>query len=189
MWEKHGSHLGKLVRYADDLVVICRTKKDAEHALKLVSAIMERLELTLHPEKTKLVSMWDGKEGFDFLGMHHRRIVAETGKGQKYTRTHQLPSKKAMNKMREAVKGVLASRTTLVLDAKTLIERLNPKIRGWRNYYGVKTASKWLNKIDWYILLRFTIWWNKKRQKRRQLSGIKDVRQLSSKLGLLKLAG
>lgn len=189
MWEKHGSHLGKLVRYADDLVVICRTKKDAEHALKLVSAIMERLELTLHPEKTKLVSMWDGKEGFDFLGMHHRRIVAETGKGQKYTRTHQLPSKKATRKMREVVKAVLASRTTLVLDVKTLIERLNPKIRGWRNYYGVKTAKKWLNKIDWYILLRFTIWWNKKRQKRRHLSGIKDVRQMSSKLGLLKLAG
>ncbi len=189
MWQKHGNHLGKLVRYADDLVVICRTKKDAEHALKLVSAIMERLELTLHPEKTKLVSMWDGKEGFDFLGMHHRRIVAETGKGQKYTKTHQLPSKKAMNKMREAVRVVLASRTTLVLDAKTLIEKLNPKIRGWRNYYGVKTASKWLNKIDWYILLRFTIWWNKKRQKKRHLTGIKDVRQMSIKLGLLKLAG
>ncbi|WP_211289751.1 hypothetical protein SPSIL_026990 [Sporomusa silvacetica DSM 10669] len=84
---------------------------------------------------------------------------------------------------------MLASRTTLVLDAKTLIERLNPKIRGWRNYYGVKTAIKWLNKIDWYILLRFTIWWNKKRQERRHLSGIKDVRQMSSKLGLLKLAG
>jgi len=189
MWEKHGSHLGKLVRYADDQVVICRTKKEAEHALKLVSAIMERLELTLHPEKTKLVSMWDGKEGFDFLGMHHRRIVVESVKGQKYTQVHQLPSTKAMKKMREKIREVLASRTTLVLDVKTLIERLNPKIRGWRNYYGVKTARKWLNKIDWYILLRFTIWWNKKRQKKRHLSGIKDVRKVSSKLGLLKLAG
>lgn len=189
MWEKHGSHLGKLVRYADDLVIICKTKKDAEHALKLITNIMERLELTLHPEKTKLVSMWDGKGGFDFLGMHHRRLSAETGKGQGYSTTHQFPSKKAMKKMREAVKGVLASRSTLVLDAKTLIQKLNPKIRGWRNYYGVNTADKWLNKIDWYILLRFTIWWNKKRQKRRRLSGIKDVRQMSHKFGLLKLAG
>lgn len=189
MWEKHGSHLGKLVRYADDLVIICRTKKDAEHALKMVKEIMARLELTLHPEKTKLVSMWDGKGGFDFLGMHHRRLVAETGNGQKYSKTHQFPSKKAMKKMRVTIKGVLASRSTLVLDAITLIETLNPKIRGWRNYYGVKTADKWLNKIDWYILMRFTIWWNKKRQKKRHLSGIKDVRQMSHKLGLLKLAG
>ncbi|SFM42272.1 group II intron reverse transcriptase/maturase, partial [Pelosinus propionicus] len=71
MWEKYGTHLGKLVRYADDFVIICRLKKGAEQALKLVGAIIERLELTLHPEKTKLVSMWGGKEGFDFLGMHH----------------------------------------------------------------------------------------------------------------------
>lgn len=189
MWEKHGSHLGKLVRYADDLVVICKTRKDADHALKLVTNIMKILELTLHPEKTKLVSMWDGKGGFDFLGMHHRRLSTETGKGQKYSTTHQFPSRKAMKKMREAVKGVLASRSTLVLDVQTLIEKLNPKIRGWRNYYGVNTARKWLNKIDWYILLRFTMWWNKKRQNKRHLSGIKNVRQMSHKLGLVKLAG
>ena len=189
MWEKHGSHLGKLVRYADDLVIICRTKKEAEHALNMMKGIMARLELTLHPEKTKLVSMWDGKGGFDFLGMHHRRLVAETGNGQKYSKTHQFPSKKAMKKMRVTIKGVLASRSTLVLDAITLIETLNPKIRGWRNYYGVKTADKWLNKLDWYILMRFTIWWNKKRQRKRHLLGIKDVRQMSHKLGLLKLAG
>lgn len=189
MWEKHGSHLGKLVRYADDLVVICKTRKDADHALKLVTNIMKILELTLHPEKTKLVSMWDGKGGFDFLGMHHRRLSTETGKGQKYSTTHQFPSRKAMKKMREAVKGVLASRSTLVLDVHTLIEKLNPKIRGWRNYYGVNTARKWLNKIDWYILLRFTMWWNKKRQNKRHLSGIKNVRRMSHKLGLVKLAG
>lgn len=189
IWEKHGSHLGKLVRYADDLVVICRAKEDAEQALKLVKAIMERLELTLHPEKTKLVEMGVGKGGFDFLGMHHRRIIVETGRGTRYRTTCQMPSKKAMKKMREAVKAVLASRTTLALDANILIERLNPKIRGWRNYYGLKTAIKWLKKIDWYILLRLTTWWNKKRQRRKHLSGIKEARQMFNKLGLLRLAG
>jgi len=98
IWDKRGSHLGKLVRYADDLVVGCKSKKDAEHALKLITDIMKRLEPTLHPEKTKLVSMWDGKGGFDF-GMHHRRLSAETGKGQSYSNTHQFPSKKAMKKI------------------------------------------------------------------------------------------
>lgn len=56
-WEYHYEHLGKLIRYFDDFVVICRTKKEAEHALKAVKSIMERLELELHPDKTKLVSM------------------------------------------------------------------------------------------------------------------------------------
>ena len=43
---------------------------------------MAKLDLKLHPVKTKIVSMWDGKEGFDFLGMHHRRMTTETSKGQ-----------------------------------------------------------------------------------------------------------
>ncbi|MFC6648609.1 group II intron reverse transcriptase/maturase [Paenibacillus rhizoplanae] len=51
LWEKHGSGLGELTRYADDFVVVCKTKKDAEHAYELIRTIMERLELTLHPTK------------------------------------------------------------------------------------------------------------------------------------------
>ncbi len=54
MWEKHGSHLGKLVRYADDSVVICRTKKEAEHALKLVSAIMVRIDASSGENKASI---------------------------------------------------------------------------------------------------------------------------------------
>lgn len=43
---------------------------------------MKRLEIQLHPEKTRFVNLWDGKEGFDFLGFHHRRKSVENGKGQ-----------------------------------------------------------------------------------------------------------
>lgn len=135
-WELHYKHLGKLIRYCDDFVIICRTKKEAEHALKAVKSIMQRLELELHPDKTKLVNMWNGNEGFDFLGFHHRRKVSETSKGQKFNETHQFPSKKAMQKMRDNIKGVFASRTTLLLDIQKMIEILNPKIIGMRNYYG-----------------------------------------------------
>ena len=49
---------------------------------------MVKLDLKLHPVKTKIVSMWDGKEGFDFLGMHHRRMTTETRKGQPVSYTH-----------------------------------------------------------------------------------------------------
>jgi retron-type reverse transcriptase len=54
-------------RYADDSVIICKNRKSANHAMELLKYIMGKLDLTLHPRKTKIVCMWDGKEGFDFL--------------------------------------------------------------------------------------------------------------------------
>ena len=82
MWEKYGLTHGILVRYADDTVIICKNKKSANHALNLLRYIMAKLDLKLHPKKTKIVSMWDGKEGIDFLEKHHRRMTTETSKGQ-----------------------------------------------------------------------------------------------------------
>lgn len=187
-WERHYKHLGRLIRYCDDFVIICRTKKEAEHALKAVKSIMQRLELELHPDKTRLVSMWDGKEGFDFLGFHHRRKVSETSKGQLFNETHQFPSRKAMQKMRDNIKSVFASRATLLLDIHKMIEILNPKIIGMRNYYGLKNAGKQLNKIDWYIIKKFTLWYNYKTQNKRRFAGISKVREIIYENGLQRLA-
>lgn len=187
-WEVHCQHLGKLIRYCDDFVIICRTKKEAEHALKAIKSIMQRLELELHPDKTKLVSMWDGREGFDFLGFHHRRKQSETAIGQRFNETHQIPSKKAMQKMRDNIRGLFASRSTLLLDVQKMIEILNPKIIGMRNYYGLKNAGKQLNKMDWYIIKKFTLWYNYKAQNKRRYSGISKVRQIICENGLQKLA-
>jgi len=187
-WERHCQHLGKLIRYCDDFVIICRTKKDANQALKAVKSIMTKLELELHPEKTKLVNMWDGKEGFDFLGFHHRRKKTETSKGQIFNETHQFPSQKAMQKMRDNIKGVFASRTTLLLDVQEMIKILNPKIIGMRNYYGLKNAGKQLNKMDWYIIKKFTLWYNNKAQNKRRYGGISKVREIICKNGLQRLA-
>jgi group II intron reverse transcriptase/maturase len=187
-WELHYKHLGKLIRYCDDFVIIGRTKKEAEHALKAVKSIMQRLELELHPDKTKLVSMWDGKEGFDFLGFHHRRKLSETSKGKYYCETHQFPSKKAMQKMRDNIKDVFASRSTLLLDVQEMIKILNPKIIGMRNYYGLKNAGKQLNTMDWYIIKKFTLWYNYKTQNKRRHSGISKVRKVINENGLQKLA-
>ena len=188
-WENHYKNLGKLIRYCDDFVIICRTKKDAEHALQAVKSIMNRLELELHPEKTKLVSMWDGKEGFDFLGFHHRRKISETLTGQKFSETHQFPSKKAMRKMRDNIRGVFASRSTLLLDVSKMIEILNPKVIGMRIYYALKNAGRQLNKIDWYIIKKFTLWDNYKTQNKRRYSGISKVQEIIYNSGLQRLAG
>ena len=81
---------------------------------------MVKLDLKLHPVKTKIVSMWDGKEGFDFLGMHHRRMTTETRKGQLYKETYQYPSRKAMKKMKAEVKRNVNRRSLLVAKEEDL---------------------------------------------------------------------
>jgi RNA-directed DNA polymerase len=71
-WAERYASLGKLIRYADDSVVICQTKQQAELALEKIKQIMNRLRLTLHPTKTRIVEM--GREGFDFLGFHFHKM-------------------------------------------------------------------------------------------------------------------
>ena len=95
-WEERYASLGKLVRYADDNVVICRTKRQAEQALEKIKWIMTRIKLTLHPTKTRIVDM--GREGFDFLGFHFHKMKSK--------RTRKLvpyiwPGQKAMKSVRE----------------------------------------------------------------------------------------
>ncbi len=154
----------------------------------ILKAVMQKLELELNIEKTKVISMWDGKEGFDFLGMHHRRMTTETSKGAIFQETYQYPSKKAMKKMKQTIKEVVGHRAVLSKGLDYLIEILNPKIRGWRNYYGLKTARRWLNSIDWYVIRRYTIWYNKKHQRRNHMSKVSIVRKTVYERGLLKLS-
>ena len=78
-WLLYYNHLGKLYRYADDFVVICRYKRQADEALKVIKRILAKLKLSLHNEKTKLIKM--NEEGFDFLGFHfHKGKSRNTGK-------------------------------------------------------------------------------------------------------------
>ncbi len=66
---------GELVRYADDFVVLCRSAAQAEDARRRAAALMADLGLVLHPDKTRVVDLREGKEGLDFLGCHlHARM-------------------------------------------------------------------------------------------------------------------
>lgn len=172
LWGKYGLTHGILVRYADDTVIICKNKKSANHALNLLQYIMAKLDLKLHPVKTKIVSMWDGTEGFDFLGLHHRRFSKINKRGNRYGETYQYPSKKAMKKMKRTVRETINQRYLLVKTEEELIKVLNPKIVGWRNYYQTRNDGKWMRAIDWYILCTFCRWNNKKRQQTRKLKGL-----------------
>ncbi|MCQ6563848.1 group II intron reverse transcriptase/maturase [Paenibacillus mendelii] len=187
LWERHGSKVGELTRYADDLVVICKTKKDADRAFELIQAIMESLELTLHPTKTRIVGLWTGEEGFDFLGMHHRKTKAETSKGRVYYTTQQWLCRKAEERIREVVKERLAPPSMRHKSFQEHLEYLNPKIQGWRNYYYTAYSQKKMAKLDWYILQRLTRWYAKKRQRARWMSSLREVKSLSIQCGLKTL--
>ncbi|ULO06537.1 group II intron reverse transcriptase/maturase [Paenibacillus sp. 19GGS1-52] len=187
LWEKHGKGVGELTRYADDFVVVCKTKKDAEHAYELIRKIMERLELTLHPTKTRIVGLWTGDEGFDFLGMHHRKTRAETSQGKVYYTTQQWLTKKAEERIREVVKERLAPPSMRSKSFAEQVKWLNPKIQGWRNYYYTNYSQKRLAKLDWYILQRLTRWYAKKRQRRRWMGSLKEVRYIAVQYGLKTL--
>lgn len=188
VWDKYYKHLGTLVKFADDFIIISRTKKEIYHAYNAVKKIFEKLELELHPDKTRFVNMWDGKEGFDFLGFHHRRNLVESGKGQKFNTTIQVPTQKAMKSMRKKIKEVLRNRSTLKMDMYDLVQTMNKKIVGLKNYYNLKYAGKQLNKIDWYIIQRFTIWYNNKKQRRPRYRGLKEVMNILNEMGLKKLS-
>lgn len=187
LWEKHGKGVGELTRYADDFVVVCKTKKDAEHAYELIRKIMERLELTLHPTKTRIVGLWTGDDGFDFLGMQHRKTKAETSQGKVYYTTQQWLTKKAEERIREVVKERLASPSMRSKSFVEQVEWLNPKIQGWRNYYYTNYSQKRLAKLDWYILQRLTRWYAKKRQRRRWMGSLKEVKYIAIQYGLKTL--
>lgn len=169
IWEKQFAHLGSMVRYADDLVVLCHKKAEALGSIRVLKTVFARLELTLNVEKSKLVNIWECDQGFDFLGHHLRRlpVMRKGGKTARILRC--FPSKKAMKKMRLKVKEATAPRHLLPKPINEVIKSLNPKIRGWRNYYAQVdsgVASRFLAKIDWYIRRRLLYFWRKKHKRR-----------------------
>ncbi|WP_248891831.1 group II intron reverse transcriptase/maturase [Bacillus methanolicus] len=83
IWEKQFAHLGELIRYADDFVIMCNTKQQALQSIDVLKSIIKKLDLTINKDKSRLVNIWDDKSGFDFLGMHHRNFPVYNKGGSK----------------------------------------------------------------------------------------------------------
>ena len=155
-WTRHSTPLGTLVRYADDFVVICHTKSACEQAEARIRVILERLGLELHPEKTRRVDLYDGKEGFDFLGCHlHKRMsgrIWEKRRKRLYF-LHRWPSVRACKKIRQRVRE-LTRRSRCHADIRDVIDSLNPVLRGWGNYFRTGNAAQRFNQLDTYVWRR-----------------------------------
>ena len=155
-WTRRSASLGTLVRYADDFVVMCRTKKECEAAEARIREILARLGLELHPGKTRRVDLGYGKEGFDFLGCHlHKRLsglIWERERKRVYY-LHRWPSQRAMKRIRQRVKE-LTPRRRCHADIREVIDELSPVLRGWGNYFRTGNASKRFNQLDTYVWRR-----------------------------------
>jgi group II intron reverse transcriptase/maturase len=152
VWEDRCAHLGTLVRYADDFVVMCDTRAQVEDARRRVSAVLTRLGLALHSEKTRVIDLSRGREGFDFLGCHLRKRMS----GPVWERTrqrvyylHRWPSSRAMRRVRRRVRD-LTPRARCHEDLRTVIADLNRVLRGWGQYFRTGNAATKFIHIDTY---------------------------------------
>lgn len=148
--------VGELVRYADDGVVLCRSARQAGAALEAVRGILASLGLELHPGKTKVVDLREGREGLDFLGCHFRarfsgRMWEKYGKVRYYL--HRWPAQAAVKRLREKVR-VRTGRHRAGADVREVIAELNPILRGWGNYFRTGNAAGKFGQVDDYVVWR-----------------------------------
>jgi RNA-directed DNA polymerase len=150
-WAKSGT--GELVRYADDFVVLCSTCNQAEEAHRRATAILGDLGLDLHPDKTRVVDLRAGTEGFDFLGCHlHARMSGRLWEDRGIVRyyLHRWPSARSMKRARLRVKA-LTDRCRVGTPLPWIIGELNMFLRGWGNYFRTGNAATKFRQLDRYV--------------------------------------
>ena len=125
---------------------------------------MTKLKLTLNPQKTKIVNM--NKESFDFLGFRYQKF-GKTKSGRKLP--YMMPSKKAMKKVKDAIR-VITCRKSSYEGLEQKVEKLNPLIRGWRNYFQHGNSTKRFKQLDEYMWMKLwrRVYYRRKQKKYRE---------------------
>jgi group II intron reverse transcriptase/maturase len=185
-WTERG--YGVLVRYADDVVVMCRTRVEAERALVALRTILSELGLTLKDAKTRIVELREGGEGLDFLGFHHRWVRGDTPASRHLRFLARWPSRQAMQRARDRI-GELTDRRRLLVDVEEVVQDVNRFLRGWAGYFRYGNSARQFDRINRYAehrVARFVA----KRHKRGWGYGLKVVLyQSPDRLGLINLEG
>ena len=163
----------ELTRYADDLVILCRTEQEAREALARVHDAMTRRGLTLHPDKTRIVDMRE-PGGFDFLGYHFEL-------GEKWPRT------KSLTKLKDNVRSLTKRNNGNSLE--TIIARLNAVVRGWFEYFKY-ARNRTFPTLDGWIRMRLRSILRRRRKQRGAGRGWSNIRWPNvyfAKLGLFTM--
>lgn len=185
-WSRSGHRLGALIRYCDDFVIICSSQARAEEARRRVEQVLGGLGLRLHPDKTRITCLAQGRDGFDFLGYHHHMVESWRWRGRWFLQ--RWPSDRAMASVRSKVRQLTDHRSTN-RELKYVVEDINRRLRGWSNYFRWGNSTRKFNDVDKYVLERLAIWMSAKHK----LSRKRNWRRLNwdwlRRVGVYQLAG
>jgi len=153
MAKRHPSY--RMIRYADDFVVLVRGTKAQAQAIKNDTAefMREQMRLTLSPEKTRITHVDDG---FDFLGFRIQRRPRG-----RIPVAYSFPSERSFRHIKHRIKE-LTGRSTIGLSLDQLVQALNPILRGWTNYHRHAAAKRCFSYLDHYLWWRVMLWLRKK---------------------------
>jgi RNA-directed DNA polymerase len=130
----------KLVRYCDDWIILCKSQVEADHALAIAESFLNKRNLVLNRDKTRVVHH---SQGFEFLGFWFKDYYGIHRKG---------PRKRAVDSFKNKVRFV--TRRNQPKNIKMLVERLNPIIRGWGLYFGIGDTKSSFKRLDEWTRMR-----------------------------------
>ena len=177
----------RLTRYADDWVITCRTRSDAERALAEATTVLTALGVTLNAEKTRIVH---ATAGFEFLGYKIKRgsrpmrlAASKIRSGARMGDLYAYPTQRSLQRFKDQIR--LRTRRKAPVTTPELIAEINPILRGWGLYYCKAHVRGLFNRLSRWVVQR--IWSH--RHKRWRCCGWKDLpeRRLYGELGLVNL--
>jgi group II intron reverse transcriptase/maturase len=185
-WTESGWRWGQLVRYCDDFVVLCSSRRRAIQAAELAGEVLGGVGLRLHPDKTRIVDLRVGAEGFDFLGFHHHMVESWKRRGRFYLQ--RWPSAPAMASIRAKVKQLTAY-SQVGRDLHYVVEDLNPVLRGWGAYFRYGNSSRKFASLDGYVRERLALLASRKFGLSGRYWATRFTYGWTSQLGVYRLTG
>jgi RNA-directed DNA polymerase len=180
---------GVLVRFADDLLVMCKSAQQAEAALARLRVLLADLGLEPKEAKTAIVHLEEGGPGFDFLGFHHQMVISRglrRAKGVAFLA--RWPAGKAMAHARDQIRE-LTVRSRLLLPVEAVVHDMNVFLRGWAAYFRYGHSAARFDKIRDYAIERLAIFIGKRHKRGRRFGLSVVAYQSASHCGLISLTG
>jgi group II intron reverse transcriptase/maturase len=180
---------GVLVRFADDALVMCRSRRQAEAALERLRVLLAEIGLEPKEAKTRIVHLKVGGEGVDFLGFHHRWVRAQgrtSGKGVEFLA--RWPADKAMQHARDRIRD-LSGRNRTTLRVEAIVADINRFLRGWAGYFRYGNSSQRFGQIRDYAVMRLAGFLAKKHKRSRGFGRWVIAFSSENQLGLIRLEG
>jgi group II intron reverse transcriptase/maturase len=180
---------GVLVRFADDVLVMCTSREQADAALQRLRGLMAELGLRPKEAKTRIVALQVGGEGFDFLGFHHRLVRSRSRDGRRpVTFLARWPTDKAMQHARDRVRE-LTNRRRLRLPVSEVVQDINTFLRGWTGYFRYGHSAERFSKIRQYVRTRIALFISKRHRRSRHYGTWALLNYTPNEFGLISLYG